>query len=446
MHKLLPIAFLTLFLMAPMACLAQRVAQTPSVAPSTERLEESIAAVVNDSVVTKGDVEARMSLAMASSGLQDSPELRKRLMPQVLRGLIDEQLQLQEAKRMNIAISAEDIEQALKNMARDNNIPGGDLRAFLKERGVPPAAIEAQARANLAWIKVVQRELRPRVEIGDDEVDAVIERMQANAGKKEYLLSEIFITVEDPAEEEQARDFTQKLKDQLGAGGAFGAMARQFSQGVGAANGGDIGWVQLGQMAPEIDQALESMDRNQIAGPIRSAAGYHIIGVRDVRTIAPTVAATGGKDKDGDDEMTARLMQLTLPYGQGRDKDAAMAAAEKMRGDIKDCADVTASKAHYPDWDVQDLGIKKVSDNPPWLQELARTLKIGEASQPIASDTSIALFLVCERTTATSTVTPPQQEPNRAAITNSIGLERLENLARRLLRDLKKTAYIDVRL
>ncbi|MEJ0062307.1 MAG: peptidylprolyl isomerase [Alphaproteobacteria bacterium] len=390
--------------------------------------EEKIAVVVNDSAITTSDIRARYLLALISSGMADSPENRNRIMPQVMRNLIDEQIQLQETRRQQISVSQQDIDQALSNIAASNNVPGGDMRAFLAARGVPPETIENQARANIGWIKLVQRQLRPRVEVGDDEVEEALGRIRANAGKQEYFVNEIFLPVDDPEQESAVRDFADKLFAQIRQSGAFGAIARQFSQGPGAMQGGEIGWVRQGMLAPEIDRALGEGKKGDLLGPIKSAKGYHIIAVRDERRIE------GG----GDPAAKVKIAQLTLPVTATRDRAAALAEAEKMRDTIHGCGELAKRFDGSNGWRYQELEDKPVADMPPWLAEIARTQKVGEAGQPVPTGTAAGLFVVCERT--------EQGDTGRSTIVNSIGTERLENLARRLLRDLKRNAYIDIRI
>ncbi|MGE4351400.1 MAG: SurA N-terminal domain-containing protein, partial [Bdellovibrionales bacterium] len=110
--------------------LAQRIDQLPAArqmpfmetpqAQEAQDLSEGIVAVVNDSIISTSDMQDRISLAALSAGLPDRPDVRKKLFPQVLRSLIDEQIQLQEGKKEGISISPEEIDQAMKRLAADN--------------------------------------------------------------------------------------------------------------------------------------------------------------------------------------------------------------------------------------------------------------------------------------------------------------------------------------
>ncbi|MEQ1654052.1 MAG: peptidylprolyl isomerase, partial [Hyphomicrobium sp.] len=335
---------------------------------------DKIAIVVNDAAITASDVQARYGMALISAGLPDDPEVRGRIMPQVVRSLIDEQIQLQETRRQQITVTPEEIDQALKRIAQDNNIPGGDMRVFLYTHGVSAATLEAQVRANLAWMKLVQRQLRPHVEIGDDEVEEAIERLHASAGKQEYFVNEIFLPVDDPDQDQTIQQFANKLLNQIKATGAFGTIARQFSQGAGAQNGGEIGWVQEGILAPEIDRVLAANGKGDLLGPIKTTSGYHILAIRDVRRV-----------QGGGAESTVKIMQMTLAFTPERDKNTALAAAEKIRDAIKGCGDLAQQFDAKSGWKLQEMPTSPIGKLPGWLAEVARNQKVGVASRTFST-------------------------------------------------------------
>ncbi len=418
------VLILALLMTLPLPALAQRV-PAPAGSSSRGALDSSIVAVVNDNVITKVDLEQRIQLVLLSSGLPNRPEVRAHLLPQILRTLIDEQLQVQEARRLDLGVSKEELDEALARIAHDNNIPGNILD-FLKKNGVPPEAMTTQVRNGLLWSKVVQRELRPRVEVGEDEIDAVIERIRANAGKEEYLLSEILLPVDNPAEEEQVRAVAENLVNQIRKGANFAAVARQFSQSPDAAQGGDMGWIQQGQLAPEISRALATSGPKQVSAPIRTAKGFHILGVRNVRTVSMGDPATA----------RVNLAQAFRPYGKA-DRAAVLKEAEKVRAAVKDCPSLEKNLLAFPGWKPQKLGDLDPASAPAWMMEKVRTVAAGSSSEPLDTDKGAAVLFVCSRDVSGI---------DREAIMRSIGTEKMELQARRLLRDLRRSAYMDIRI
>lgn len=434
--------FLLLVLMAGFSfpAMAQRVDQLPpqgvvaapfqlGASAGAPSLSDGIAAVVNDSVISISDVKNRIDLSILSAGLPNTAEVREKISVQVVRALITEQLQLQEGKKLGLTVSDEEIAQAMVRLAQDNKIPGGDMAAFLRHNHIPPLALRNQIKAALTWNKFVMHVLRPRVDIGEDEIDAVIARMRSNAGQQEYLVSEIFLPVDDPMEEKKVEALAENLTSQLKEGAVFGAVAQQFSQSAGAGAGGDIGWIQSGQLEPELDRVLKTLQPGEIAGPIRSASGYYVLGVREKRTIA------GGDIK----EMTVRLQQAFHSYGLSGSKESLLEEANAIRQKIQSCDGLQRElEKGFPGWRWQDLGEVKLASAPPWLAQKVANISEGHASEAMAMNKGALVLFVCGRTMP--------EGIDRNAVRASIGTERLELLAQRQLRDMRREAFVNVRL
>src|SRR3954451_13065983 len=127
--------------------------------------EMRIAAVVNDEVVSVFDLVSRMQMVMLSSNIPDTPELRERMGRQVLRSLIDERLQMQEAKRQNVTVTDADVEKALQQIAQQNNMSTEQLTGLLKSRGIGRSALVDQVKATLVCSKLVRRQAAQTVDV-----------------------------------------------------------------------------------------------------------------------------------------------------------------------------------------------------------------------------------------------------------------------------------------
>src|SRR5690348_7693549 len=132
----------------------------PLAAPAQDSIR--IVAVVNDDVISQRDLDVRERMVISSSHLQESPETRARLGPQVLRGLIDERLKLQEAQRLGIKVPANDVTQQIKTIADENKMSLENFEAALAQSGITMDSLRTQINAELSWVKVIQRRLRPQ--------------------------------------------------------------------------------------------------------------------------------------------------------------------------------------------------------------------------------------------------------------------------------------------
>jgi peptidyl-prolyl cis-trans isomerase SurA len=384
-----------------------------------------IVAVVNDEAITSDDVKDREGLVFISSGLPQDEATRKNVRERVLKNLIQEKLQLQEAKHNGIDVAKTDLEAALNSVAKQNNIPMEEMDAMMKKANVPRQTLLDQIKATLSWTRVIQRTLRPQVEVGDDEISAVLERIKANEGKPEYLMSEIFLAIDNPADEAKVQTLADSLVARMKEGAPFAVIAQQFSQGTGAINGGDLGWVQSGQLSGELDNALQKLTKGQVSPPIRMADGLHLLGKRDERIIS-AVDPTA---------IEVHLRQASLPL-LARSMQDAKADIDAFRQTITSCGTLTTRANEFPDWTVADMGVKRMSELPPWLANLAKALPINEPSKAMEKSSYAILLYVCERNDSGT---------DRSNIMSTLGNEKLDLQARRLLRDLQRSASIEMR-
>lgn len=395
---------------------------------------ERIAAVVNDEVISLSDVAARLRLALLSSGLQPTDENRQRLLPQVLRSLIDERLQRQEAERLNITATDQQIDQAIGTIAAQNNLQPAQLLDMLRQSDIPVSTLREQVAAQIVWGELVQRQLLPRVTIGEQEIDEAIERIEQNRGRPEYLVAEIYLDVDDPTREAEVRRLAESLVQQIRQGASFANVARQFSQAAGAASGGDLGWVIQGQLDPALDEALQSLSPGQVSAPIRTLTGYHILLLRDQRT-----ALQGSQG-----QTVVTLHQIGLPFPpEGADaatRERLVATLEEAVAGIEGCAAFDAKATELGVGDNVDAGTGPVGNLPAPLQAIIRELPVGQPSAPQVAADGVISFMVCERQ-ETGT-----DGPNREAVAQNLRLERLDLLQRKYLRDLRAAAYVDIRL
>ena len=247
----------------------------------------SIVAVVNDDVITGSDLDKRMRLVMASSGLPNTKEIRKKLTGQVLGNLINEQLMMQEAEKYGLEVDQNEIDDGLAQIAKQNNMNPDQFMNMLKRVNSDISSMLQQVRAQLAWGKVVQARLRPRVIISERDIDDTIERVRAKIGTTEYLAAEIYLPVNADAKEKQVGKLANDLVREIRSGKAsFFKLAQQFSQAAGAANGGEVGWVNEAQLSEELLQGLKKTKKNHVTSPIKTINGYHILLLRDKRTLS----------------------------------------------------------------------------------------------------------------------------------------------------------------
>jgi peptidyl-prolyl cis-trans isomerase SurA len=395
--------------------------------------EQRIVAVVNDDIVSNFDIDGRIALTLVSTGAPDSPDVRQRMRAQILRQLIDERIQIQEAKRLGLTIPKAEIDDAIKRIEQSNKLPPGGLDQILRGAGVPRSAMDRQIEATIAWQRLVTGRLRSQIEVSRDEVDEALARYTQGEPVTEYLLSEIFVAIDNPDQEDDVRRSVDDLVKQLVSGAIpFAVAAQQFSQAASAADGGDIGWVQRGQFDPETESILATTDAGRMTQAIRSPSGFYLYGMRDKRVLAPA----------SPDDARVDIAQIVLPVPAGAtpaDRDSVMALAETIRETVQGCADLerVATEMRVPaPVRVPEV---RVGDLAASTRDRIRPLKVGETTEPTVSDGGIGMAMVCVRTE------PQSNLPTAADIEDNLIRQRLDNAARRYLRDLRRVAVVDIR-
>jgi peptidyl-prolyl cis-trans isomerase SurA len=394
---------------------------------------QTIAAVVNDEIISNFDLDQRVRLVITSSGAEPTNQLANELKPQVLNGLIDERLQIQEAQRLNINVDETEIDGAVAFIEEQNGMPKGNLPEILSAQGVAVETLHEQLRAQIAWSKVVSRRLRPRVVVGEDEIDTLVSRLQ-DSGRVEHLASEIFLAFGDQnaSVREDVIANAQTLVNQVRDGATFTVLAQQFSQSVSGADGGRLGWISSAELPQAVGAALETLAINEVSSPISTREGVYILLVEDRRRFAAI----------DPEQVTVTLKQIFIPLKANADDESIgsqMALARTIGATVRGCEDFDALAQEMGSDESGDLGRVKVADTPAQFRETILALDVGTASEPVRTETGVHVFMVCDREQ------PEIPQPDRRAIETSIGQARLSMLARRYLRDLRRDAVVDIR-
>lgn len=391
---------------------------------------QRIAAVVNDEVISVYDISARIDLVIASSGLTNTNEQRQRLAPQVLRALIDERLQSQEAARLNIKVTRRDLDQAVAGIEASNGVPKGKFADFLAQRGVPYDAAMDQLEAELAWQKLLARRIVPTIEIGEEEIDAIIARINATREAPQYHVAEILLGNDDPGDRTQVRELAERLARQVRNGADFSAVARQFSQSATAATGGNIGWVLEGQLDDTVVRVLRTLSPGTVSDPVETPDGFVIYKLLDKRK--------GTAPAEDDREISLRQIVLRLDRDASDSDVSARISEARQTATAKNCADfVKHSKALGADQPPEPTRIR-TGDLNEKLRKIVDELAVGEPSEPLRSPAGIQVVMVCERSDVAG---PPRDE-----IRDALLRQRVDLRARRYLRDLRRAAFVDLRV
>lgn len=430
----LPRALVVLtILLLPAAASAQRPTTQGAAAQTAPGPGSRVLARVNDDAITDFDLSQRVLFAIKTSGLQDSPDLRQRMAPQMLRQMIDERLQVQDSKKLGVKPTDAEIQNRYSEIERAAGLGRGQFRQYLQSVGITPDIATQQIEAQIAWAKIIRRKVRSQVDVSDAEVDDAMSRMRSNVGKTETRVAEIFVPVDRADSVEEGKRSADRIMEQLRRGAPFAAVAQQFSQGASAAAGGDLGWVLPGALDPSLEAAIERVQPRTFSDPVRSASGWHILYVVDRR---PFAAARP-------DDVKLNLVQMTLALptnASPEETSRATAEAQKAMSGVRQCSDLHVQARQIKGSTSGDLNGLRVGDlaaNPQMYEQLPR-LPIGGTAGPFRVAEGLQVVALCSKSGGDGL-------PTRDAISQQLLIQKLDAAGRRYMRDLRRQATIDIK-
>jgi len=402
-------------------------------ANSQQQVIQKIEVLVNDEVISAYDVGQRMGLILLATGQAiNSEQQLMQLRDQVLSALVDELLQVQEAREFEVPVPDEEIYETYVRVAQGYNQTPEGFGDLLGEYGSSPEAIITQIRAEFAWQSLVNGRYGSQAEATDEEIEGILQDMEANAGLQEYRLSEIYLIINDPSQEARVAESARQIRSRISDYVQFGQVARQVSQSTTAAQGGDLGWISENQLAPEILAVVKDMDILNISQPIKSTAGYYIIALTDRRKILITEPM---------DELLD-LKQLGYFYTNETTEEQALAWYENAlakAAELNSCTDLPDMVNELGEVLYRDLGEVSLKQLNPALRNILLPVPVGRATEPINTPDGFIIFTVCNRRM------PEAKLPSTDEIRNQIETQRIAMMGRRYLRDLRRDAIIDYR-
>ena len=393
-------------------------------------------AIVNDTVITGTDVDQRVALIVAANETNEAkltPEDLERLKFQVLRQLIDETLQIQEAKSAEIVITPDEIQQSYVRVAKQFKRTPEQMTVYLRGVGSSERSLKRQIEGELAWQRYLRKRVEPFVNVGEEEVKSILARLEAKKGSEEYNIHEIYLSANTSNAQQRFSTAREIIGNIQKGTQPFEYYARQYSEASTRAVNGDLGWVRADQLPASLAEAMQSMQVGQVAGPIEVPGGFSIIYLTDKRQVLTA------------DPRDARLSlkQLTLKFPGGTTQPQAVSMAEdfaKATQAIHGCGTVEKVAAGIGA-EVVDNDTVRIRDLPPQLQEIILKLQVGQSTPPFGSaEQGVRALVLCGRDDPqTGDLPRPDQ------VQNQLEEQRVNLRAQQKLRDLRRDAVVEYR-
>ncbi|ECS1266897.1 peptidylprolyl isomerase SurA [Salmonella enterica] len=358
------------------------IANTSFAAP---QVVDKVAAVVNNGVVLESDVDGLMQSVKLNAGqagqqLPDDATLRH----QILERLIMDQIILQMGQKMGVKITDEQLDQAIANIAKQNNMTMDQMRSRLDYDGLNYSTYRNQIRKEMIISEVRNNEVRRRITVLPQEVDALAKQIGTqNDASTELNLSHILIALPENPTSEQVNDAqrqAESIVEEARNGADFGKLAITYSADQQALKGGQMGWGRIQELPGIFAQALSTAKKGDIVGPIRSGVGFHILKVNDLRGQSQSISVT---------EVHARHI-LLKPSPIMNDQQARL-KLEEIAADIKSGKTTFAAAAKEYSQDPGsanqggDLGWATPDIFDPAFRDALTKLHKGQISAPVHS-------------------------------------------------------------
>ena len=383
---------------------------------------QAIAVIVNDEVISRYDVNQRVRLILVTSGIPATEENVKRIEEQAIKALVDEKIQIQEAIKLEVPDSPDEINLMLDNIARSNQTTAEGILESITSQGVNSETLLSQIKSELLWNKIVRGRFGSYINISDEEVNLIYERTIQNINNSQYDISEIFIGFEDESEEKEAKELTERLTEQLKNEIAFEPVAQQFSQAPSSGQGGFIGWVSEGQLDPDIISNIKNLEIGSVSNPIKTVNGYYIIKLN------------GKSEEGGKNPMKNQYDLISVSFDI---EDKIM--AKDFSDNFISCKRLDGLLENYNQKEVNVIGKRLLQELPKELHKELLEKNAGNALSPRFSDENIDIILICDRKDDIGI------QVNRDVIEDNIYSQKMGMMSRRHLRDLRRDAVIEYR-
>ncbi|WP_309603002.1 peptidylprolyl isomerase, partial [Sphingomonas sp.] len=333
-------------------------------------------AIINGEVITQTDVDQRLALLAIANGGQIPANEIDRLRQQVLRNLIDETLQIQAATAAEIKVSDADIDRTIVRVAGNVKQTPEQMGDYLKSRGSSIRSIRRQILGEMSWRRLQSAKIESGINVGDDEVKSVIDRMEASKGTEEYKVSEIFLSANATTQPQAMANATQII-DALRKGGSFVGYARQYSEASTGAVGGDLGWVRPEQLPDPIAAVVRSLQPGQVSSPVSVPGGVSIIALQDTRKVLTADPRNA--------ELNLKQVSLTFPAGTTKAAAEPIVARFALAAqNAGGCGGAEKMASEFRAEVVQSDGVK-LKELPEALQTMMLPIQVGQATRPFGT-------------------------------------------------------------
>lgn len=409
---------------------------------SAADLVDRIVAVVGDDVVMLSELRSKAQEIFGELRRKKVSPMpgRDQIVKQALDDLISNKLQLTEAERLGIDVDTDTVNEAIGRIAENNHMTLAQFREALQSEGLPFSAFQQRIREQIVRARLINQAVTNRIQVSKSEVDQELARVEATpAGRGEvHLLHIVMITPDgaSAAQIDRARQRAQNAYKRIEGGESFRAVAQATSDGSKSINGGDIGWLSIGQLPRAFGSYLAKMQPGETAGPFQSSNGFHIIKVEGFR----------GQDGQRSIIRQTKTRHILIKTDEITSASEAQERLLQLRDRIIHGADFAElARANSSDKGSAikggDLGWVSPGVMVPAFEEVMNNTEAGSISQPFKSQFGWHILEVQERRVHDAT-----EQAKRNAARKTIRDRKSKESSEQYLRRLRDEAFVELKL
>ncbi len=402
-------------------------------------LIDRVIAVVDSGVIMESQLNERVEeiLMRLKNDRTELPPLNL-LEEQVLDRLIIEEIQLQMAERAGIKISDSELNQTLSRVAAQNKLSLEEFRIKLESDGTSYRSFRDTIRKELILQRVQRGKVGAKIDISEQEIENFINSEEGKTQLAEqYNVQHILLSVKSGLREEEINEIEQSalsLIERLKEGESFEKLAASYSSGQNALEGGFLGWRTSSELPSLFSGVVSELKVGEIADPLRSGAGFHILKLTDKR----------GNTVKFLDQTLAR--HILVQPSEIRTENQAELLINDIYDRLNEGEDFKQLARQYSEdpgskMDGGDLGWSNPGDYDPAFEKTMNETKIGEMSKPIQSSFGWHIIEVLDRRNEDVS---QEEQKNRAF--RIIYDRKFEQELQSTLIELRAEAYVDIKL
>jgi len=365
--------------------------------------EHSIIAVVNGNAISNYDVKSRLDLLIKTTNLPEKARLK--MLPQVIRLLINDELKKEEAKKFKLEVTDEELKYALSSLAKQNNVSDKELKKFLKSQGISYNELRKKTKSEILWSKIVKYRVRPLVKIRDSDIKNEIKFFN---GETQFYVSKIVLPIEDYKKSEVETIFKDINNKN------FEKIEKEFSIAP-----TDPEWIS--------NDIIKNAEVGTITEPIKVNNDFVIFNILDKRTLVD----------DSIEKADFKIKHLSISLAEdATDEQTARATINLRKVERRK----NVCKVDYSEGDIFEFTMNtKLKDLSPRIANTVAKMKLGQRGKTFYQDGNLYMILLCDRKM------PPRKVISNEKIKQSVFSKKLNQEIVNYIHMLNKDAIIEIR-